>query len=119
MKLSEIKGDQALDVLADIIDPACEIISDKEIEEVYRSKKPKLLIVKLAIKNHKKAIITILALLNGEDPETFEPSLLTLPKMVLDLVNDPELDELFQSQGMTMLSESSFSATETTTEEEM
>ena len=34
MKLSDIKGERALDVLADMIEPVAEIMGDKEIAAV-------------------------------------------------------------------------------------
>ena len=36
MKLSEYQGEAALDLLADLIEPAGEIMSEKEIGEVFK-----------------------------------------------------------------------------------
>ena len=119
MKLSEIKGEHALDVLADIIDPVVEITGDEKVSKAIKAGKPKLLIAKLIMKGHKKSIITILALLNGEDPKTYEPSLIELPKMILELLSDEELVKLFQSQGQMMDSAYFGSATENSKTEEM
>lgn len=119
MKLSEIKGEHAFDVLADIIDPVVEIIGDEKISEAIKAGKPKLLIAKLVMKGHKKSIITILALLNDENPKTYQPSLLELPKMVLELLNDEELTKLFQSQGQMRDSAYFGSATENSKTEVM
>lgn len=99
MRLSEIKGDAALDLLADLIDPATEIMADKEFVEIIKSGKPKLLAVKHAIKNHKKAIFEIMARLDGKEPEEYEINLLTLPLKVLEIFNDPALVDLFTSRG--------------------
>ena len=114
MKLSDIKGEKALDVLAELVDPVTLIIADKEIAAIYRSNKPKILLVKKLIHKHKKEVLTILAILNEEDPKKFEPSLIELPIMLLELLNDEELQNLFTSQGQTRESESSGSATENT-----
>lgn len=116
MKLSEIKGEKALEVMADLLDPLAEIINDEEIRKAYDEKMTYLDIAKLAIKSHSKAIITILALLDGENPETYEVSLLSLPKKVMEVMNDPDLKDLFQSQAMTTKGVSSLPATQTTTE---
>ena len=59
MKLSEYQGEAALDLLADLIEPAGEIMSDKEIGEMF--KKNRFKAIGLAIKNHKKAVIQIMA----------------------------------------------------------
>ena len=117
MKLSEIKGEKALEVMADLLDPLAEIISDEEIKAVYEDKdKTYLDVAKLAIKSHTKALTAILALLDGENPETYEVSLLSLPKKVMEVMNDPDLKDLFQSQAMTTKGVSSLPATQTTTE---
>lgn len=101
MKLSEIKGERALDVLADLIDPVAEIIGDKEISAILKSGKAPAKAIKLALKNHKRAVLDMMAAIDGEDPATYEPSLFVLPKRLLDLLNDPEVQRLFASQEMT------------------
>ena len=87
MKLSEIKGDNALDLLADLIDPVVEIVVDQEFAKAFDSG-DRIRAIKVMLKNHKKAITTILALLNEEDPETFKPDILTLPRKVIELMED-------------------------------
>ena len=86
MRLSEIKGVDAIDVIADIIDPVTAILADKEIQEVIKSKKPHLMIAKTILKNQKEAIMEVLAILNQTDPKDFKPSLIELPIMLLQLV---------------------------------
>lgn len=96
MKLSEIKGEAAIEVIAQIIEPATEIMTDKEFVSVARQKNiPKA--ASIALANHKRAVLTILAALDGEDPATYNPSLLSIPAKLLELFNDPELMSLFQS----------------------
>ena len=97
-KLSEYKGDDALDLLADLLEPASEIIGDPEVKEMFQSKEPMLKTVKIIIKNHKKAVTEILAYLDGEDPETYEPGFLTLPIKLLEILNDRELLSVFLLQ---------------------
>lgn len=113
MKLSDIKGEQALDVLADILEPASEIIADKEFLAHARGGN-KIKAVRVAIKNHKKEIITIMAILNGTTPDKYEFNLVTLPVQVLQLLNDPEMMILFHLQGQIEESVNSGSATDDT-----
>lgn len=112
MKLSEYKGEKALDILAELIEPASEIMTDKEIVEAVSAGLPRIKIVKPMIKNHKKAVIEILAVLEGEEPGSYaeKVNLFTLPKMLLEMLNDPELMSLFISQGQTREKTSSGSA---------
>lgn len=97
MQLSEIKGESALDVLAELIEPIAEIMGDEEVVALMNSNKPKLLIVNLAIKKHKDAVITALALLEQKDRETFlqELTFAKLPMMLLEVINDPDIQPLF------------------------
>ena len=112
MKLSEIRGEAAIELLGDMLTPATEIMADPKVSSAVESGKPKLVIATTILKNHAKSILTILALLNQEDPETYNPSLLALPKMVMDLLEDEELMDLFRSQGQLKEDESSASASE-------
>lgn len=111
MKLSEYKGEQALDILADIVEPAAAIFADKEIKDIYESGQPKLKLVKVIIKRHKPEVMQILAALDGEDPETYSPGLFTLPLRLIEILNDPELASFFEQQSQIATVESSGSAT--------
>ena len=112
MKLSEIRGEDAIELLGDILIPATEIMADPKVSSAVESGKPKLIIATIILRNHAKSILTILALLNQEDPETYNPSILVLPKMIKDLLEDEELMSLFHSQGQLKEDESSVSASE-------
>ena len=102
MKLSEIKDGAAIDAIADIIDPVMAILADKEIQAEIRSGKPSAMLVAPILKKKKKEVIEILAILNGEKVENFHFNMLTLPVMLLNLLNEindnKELADLFQSQ---------------------
>lgn len=113
MKLSEIKGEQALDLWADLLEPISEIASDKEIAKAVKAGDVKIAEVASKImKRHKKSIIAILALIEGEDKKIFEEKItaFTLPSKVLALLNDKELMNLFLSQSLTEDARSSASA---------
>ena len=110
MKLSEYQGEAALDILADLIEPAGEIMSDKEIGEVF--KKNRFSAIGLAIKNHKKAVMQIMATIDGVPVDEYKCNVFTLPVKVLELLNDPDLIRLFTYQGQTGDANSSGSASE-------
>lgn len=113
MKLSDIKGEAALDAMADLIDPIAEIAQDKILVGLLRAKNM-LEAVKLGLKRHKTSVMAILAILNQQDVKTYEPSLAEIPKMLLEILNDEEIQVLFQSQAETMEETSSSSAMENT-----
>ena len=100
MKLSEIKGEAALDVLADLMDPLTAILADPNVKEVVEGKKPKLIIAKSLIKDHKKEIVEIFAILNQKTPEEYMESMTITSLIVetLDLLNDKELNDFLDLQ---------------------
>ena len=108
MKLSEYQGEAALDILADLIEPAGEIMSDKEIGDAFKENRFKA--IGLAIKNHKKAVMKILATMDGVPVEEYKCNVFTLPVKILELLNAPELVQLFPSQCQTGDANSSGSA---------
>lgn len=111
MKLSEIKGQEAIDALADLMFPATEIFSDKKVVDLLRAG-DKLKAIHAMLKGHSKAVIQMLAILDREDPETYEPSIVTLPLKLLEFLNDPEVNNLFFSQEQTKAENSSSPVTE-------
>lgn len=106
-------NEEKLDLFADLIDPFAEILSDKEVQEVVFSGKPTLLIVKVALKKHKTAVIQIMARIEGVPVEQYEITW-DLPKKLVNLLNKPEIQDLFTLQGRQKGVGSSGSATENT-----
>lgn len=115
-KLSDIKGEDALDILADLIEPAAQFAMDDQFVKLVQGDN-NLAAVKYAIKSHKKEVLAIMAILEGEDPKNYTPPLLRLPVMLLELLNDPELISLFQLQGTVTSSGPAMESTEETGDE--
>lgn len=93
-KLSEIKGEEALDVLAEIIEPAAEIFTDENVKKALKSES-RIKAAKIILKDHKKAILALMAALEETPVEEYKPTLLALPALILGVLNDPELQSLF------------------------
>ena len=93
-KLSEIKGEEALDVLAEIIEPAAQIFTDENVKEALKSGS-RIKATKIILKDHKKAILTLMAALEETPVEEYKPTLLALPALIIEVLNDPELKSLF------------------------
>ena len=107
MKLSEIKGDRAVEVIADLIEPIANIASDKECADVF-SVKPvkgedkkvttrKHLVKKVPqlLKLHKRDVIQIIAILDGKTVD--EMNLFSITAALIGIVQDEALIELFTS----------------------
>lgn len=124
MKLSEIKGVDAIEVVADIIDPVTKIMADAEIRILaeMKPKPPTIRIVKTVLKRQKEAILEILAILHGEDPKTYKPSVIELPILLINLFNEVQANEelmsLFHSQHQMSSSVSSGAVIQNTEETE-
>ena len=112
MRLSDIKGDRAFDVIADIIDPIANIASDETASDLFKREKlpdgmtAKAFLLERArkavpalLKGHKSDIITVLATIEGVSADDYRASL-TLAKLMQDtaeLLTDEAFGELFIS----------------------
>lgn len=112
MKLSEIKGERTLEVIADIIDPIAKIAEDEAASELFRREKlpegmtAKKFLLKRArkavpalLKGHKADIIAILSTIEGTSPKDYAGALnmVKLFKDCTDLLADEAFTALFIS----------------------
>lgn len=106
MKLSDIKGDRVLDVIADVIDPIANMAQDKDVAAMFKREavpegmdardffaKRMCKGLPVLFKGHKADIIAIMAAIEGVTPEQYAASL-DFPKLftdVMELVTDNAL----------------------------
>ena len=106
MRLSDIKGDRTLEVIAEIIDPIANIAEDEEASSMFKREKlpdgmtAKNFLLKrirkslpVLLKCHKADIIAILSAIEGVSAEEYNGSL-NLVKLIKDC-NDLLTDEVF------------------------
>lgn len=112
MKLSDIKGDRVLDVIADIIDPIANMVQDKDVAAMFKREavpdgmKARDFFAKrmrkglpVLLKRHKADIIAVMAAIEGVTPEQYAVSL-DFPKLftdVMELVTDDALLDFLSS----------------------
>lgn len=118
MRLSDYENEEAVEVLADMIEPAAIIMADPRVAEMFNSGKPKILLVKYALKEHKKSVVELIAALHRQKPKELKFTMISLIKDLLDIMNDPELQSVFTLQGQETEGEHSGAVTETTTEKD-
>ena len=111
-KLGEVKGEDALDLMADLLLPFSEISADEKLVKLLRSKKL-VQAISLALKTHKESVYEILNCLL-EEGDAKDLSAIEIPVILLDILNDAELVNLFQSQEQSLEDASSVPAPENT-----
>ena len=112
MRLSDIKGERTLEVIADIIDPIANIAEDEEASALFkREKLPEGMTAKkfllqrarksapALLKGHKEDIIAILAAIEGTPADEYAGTmnLVKLIKDTVDLLTDEAFGALFIS----------------------
>lgn len=112
MKLSDIKGDRVLDVIADIIDPIANMVQDKDVAAMFKREavpdgmeardffaKRMRKGLPVLLKSHKADIIAVMAAIEGVAPDQYAASL-DFPKLftdVMELVTDGALLDFLSS----------------------
>lgn len=120
MIVTELKNEEALDLLADIIDPVAAIMQDEGFVKLARDKTTKKIqLVKYMLKNHASHIVEIFAICEGVPVSEYKGTILSMTKGLLDMLNNKELVDFFTSQGLLKGILSSGPATETTEAEEI
>lgn len=98
MRLSEIRGERVFDVVADIIEPACNIAQDKDAASLFDRTEARpegmeasefvLARIKRAVpklmRSHKDDLVAIMAAIDGVDPDEYRDSI-TMTKLLQGL----------------------------------
>lgn len=99
MKLSEFKGEKAIEVAAELLLPITKIVANPE--NAKRQGANKLEFASAMLKNSPSEVMEILAILNRKDGETFQCNGVTAMVGLFELLSDPEMMELFGLQSKT------------------
>lgn len=106
MRLSEVKGERVIDVLADLVEPLANIAEDDELAELFSaSELPKGLpprkflarrlrkAMPRLLRGHKSDLVAIMAAVEGQDPKEYaeQMTMATLVKGVYEILTDDEL----------------------------
>lgn len=114
MKISEFEGEQALDLLADLIEPTAIILADSKIKSLQAAGASLARIAGTMIKDHKPEVMQILAAMDGVPVDEYKCTPFKAIKQLMDLLNDEELMSFFKSAPESTEQKSSGSATEIT-----
>lgn len=104
-KLSEYKDEEAIEVLADILDPVATMAMDKglvdDVKNNFSKGEHRIRIISRALKEHKKEVFQILAALERVPVEEYHCNISTLPAQILSILNDKDLMSYFLSSAET------------------
>lgn len=98
-RILDARGDEALDVLSDLLEPIGEITADPEISAMMKTGGKGGTVLDLAratLKNHKEAVIRVMAIDDGKtvDEEKTLITVLTIPGRLVRLMTVPAVREL-------------------------
>ena len=93
-KLSEIKGEEALDVIAEILVPITAIANDDEVKEGFETNVAKC--ISIMLKKYKAEVMHILAVVDCKKVENLDFDILELTGSLVELLNEPAVQSLFQ-----------------------
>ena len=92
-------NEKKLEQFADLLEPFAEILADEEVSKRLQKGGKPIKAIAYAIKNHKAEVISILATMDGVSPDEYKFNGFVVTKKLFGLLNNPEIQELFTSQG--------------------
>lgn len=119
-KLSEHNREDAVVTIGLLIEPLTEVLGDPEVKKIVTSEGGKTKVISYVLKKYPTEILQVMAILDGvdiEDERAFDEykdgvNIFTLPKHLLEIINDPMMQSLFFSQVQTEGETSSTPASE-------
>lgn len=115
-KLSDYKGEEAIELWADLLEPLTVILQDVELINGMKEGKPKLILAKIMLKNHSAEVYEMLERI---DPEPLDGLniLVRLISLLSEMAENESVSAFFGFAGLAKTdSESSGSVTEITEE---
>lgn len=94
MKITEITGERALDVMADLM----EIFENEKISEAFK-KSENSRALRTMLREHRSAVYDLIAATQGAERGKANISIKSLMDDLANIFADPELASLFMSQG--------------------
>lgn len=116
MKVDNLYRGDAIDLIADLLEPASVIMQDKKIADILQTETYVGIAVYI-LKHHKEQAIKIVCVINGEDPDTWEFNAWDVLRTLMNIIENPQIAEVFGLQSQNEQSTGFGSVTAITTEE--
>ena len=102
-QLADIKGAEAIDVTADLVELISKVFGSDEIKKMRKEHSDLAQIFSYVLKNNRHDVIQMLAVLDGCAPDEYldKTSMATLLHDVDTMLGDPTVRELFTLQSRT------------------
>jgi hypothetical protein len=117
VKISEIRDEKAVEVLADSMEPIIRLCKNAEVYKAAQSN-VSIELAKSMVKADPKAVLEILAICNQVPIEENHPTPFEILRDLAGILTDPAISSLFFSQEPKAVATASGSATENTTEKD-
>lgn len=111
--LSDYKGEEALELWADLLEPLTNIFSDSKVEKVIKQGKPPLIIAKTIIKHHANDAMAILERIDPTEIDGLSV-VIRLVSIINEIGNNSEMKAFFGFAVEGTSNSTSGSATEST-----
>lgn len=102
-KLSEYKNEQAIEIMAKLISPLARVFTNAKVKAVYNAGASKIEFIQTLLTECPHEIIETLAILEDTPVDKYEVSFVALPGKLLEILNDEELSDFFESQGQNLV----------------
>lgn len=124
MRLKDYKGENIIELIGEIAEPIGELFGDEDIRNVLypndkKGKRNIAKVVTLACKKHKSEVVQILAAINGQTVEEYQPTFTEFIRQAFLLFTDLNADVITVFSSSEQMAESTLSgaASESTTEQ--
>ena len=95
--ISDFKNEEAIDLLADLVDPIHNIIQDQDIKIKIANKSTQKDAIKLVLKNHKESLLSIVALFEGVSREDLACTPISIVVDCMQILNDKDFLDFLSS----------------------
>lgn len=117
-RLSDYKGEEAIDLWVDLLDLMTEILKDEKVADLIKSGKPKIELAKELLKLHKDAVVKVLLRIDSTPVDGLN-IITRLVVLISEIGEDETVRSFFgYSEQANKADESSISAMENTEESE-
>lgn len=93
-KLSDYKDEEAIELWGDLIEPISNILNDKNVADVIKSGKPKMIIAKEILKNHSDEAKEILLRIDNSPIDGLN-LIVRLVALLADIGKNPDIKDFF------------------------